>query len=134
MLYPIAIKQGDDKTAHAIFFPDIENLVSACDELDDILSMATECIDLHFSGLAEDGEKIPLPGKFSNHQANPEYAGCMWAWLDVDLSKYDTKTHKINITLPQFLINKIDEKVASHKHLYKSRSNYLAQLASRDLT
>ncbi|MBQ9184011.1 MAG: type II toxin-antitoxin system HicB family antitoxin [Neisseriaceae bacterium] len=57
----------------------------------------------------------------------------MWAWVDVDLSKYDIKTHKINVTLPQFLITKIDEKVAAHKALYKSRSNYLTQLAINDL-
>lgn len=133
MLYPIAIKQGNDKVAHAIFFPDVPNLASACDELDEILTTAQECIDMHFNGLVEDGEEIPLPQNFSNYANNPEYQGMMWAWVDVDLTKYDSKTHKINITLPQFLINKIDEKVASHKHLYKSRSNYLAQLASRDL-
>lgn len=133
MLYPIAVKLGNEQTAHAIFFPDIPHLVSACDELDDLLHCAIECIDLHFSGLAEDGENIPLPTKFSTHQQNPKYTGYMWAWVDIDLAKYNTKTHKINITLPQFLINQIDEKVASHKHLYKSRSNYLAQLASRDL-
>lgn len=133
MLYPIAILQGDDKTAHAILFPDVPNLASACDELDDVLAIATECIDVHFSGLAEDGEPIPLPTKFADHAKNDEYKGMMWAWIDVDLSKYDTKSHKINITLPNYLITKIDEKVKAHKSLYKSRSNYLAQLASRDL-
>ncbi|MFB6348924.1 type II toxin-antitoxin system HicB family antitoxin [Moraxella sp. ZJ142] len=102
MLYSIAIKLGNDKVAHSIFFPDVPHLVSACDELDDVLSCATECIDLHFSGLAEDGEPIPMPSKFSVHQQNPKYDGFIWAWIDVDLSKYDTKAHKINIALPHF--------------------------------
>lgn len=133
MLYPIAIKQGNDTTAHSIFFPDVENLVSACDNLDDVLHIATECIDLHFSGLVEDGEEIPLPTSLNHHQNNPDYAGFMWAWIDVDLSKYDNRTQKVNVSLPQFLINKIDEKVNAHKALYKSRSNYLAMLAQRDL-
>ena len=75
MLYPIAILKGDDKTAHGIFFPDVPNLASACDDLQDIHKMALECLDVHFS----------------------------------------------------------DEKVAAHKSLYKSRSNYLAQLAMADL-
>lgn len=134
MLYPIAIKQGDEKTAHSIFFPDIENLVSACDDLDDVLHTATECIDLHFSGLVEDGEEIPLPKSIKHHQNNTDYADCTWAWIDIDLSKYDTRTQKVNVTLPQFLINKIDDKVNAHKALYKSRSNYLAMLAQRDLS
>lgn len=134
MLYNIVIKQGDEKTAHSIFFPDIENLVSACDDLDDVLHTATECIDLHFSGLVEDGEEIPLPKSIKHYQNNPEYAGCTWAWIDIDLSKYDNRTQKVNVTLPQFLINKIDDKVNAHKALYKSRSNYLAMLAQRDLS
>ena len=133
MLYPIAVFKGDEKTAHAIIFPDIENGATCCDELSDMLTMANEFIDLHFNGLAEDGEKIPLPQNFDKHLNNPKYQGCMWAWVDVDLSKYDIKTHKINVTLPQFLITKIDEKVAAHKALYKSRSNYLTQLAINDL-
>lgn len=135
MLYPIAVfKSDDDNTSHAILFPDVQNGATACDELSDMHQMAKEFIDLHFEGLAEDGEPIPLPKNFNEHLANPEYDGCMWAWIDVDLSKYDVKSHKINITLPHYLINKIDEKVAAHKSLYKSRSNYLAQLAMSDLT
>lgn len=133
MLYPVAVQLGDERTAHAILFPDVPNLASACDELEDVLSVATECLDLHFNGLAEDGDTIPLPQKFAQHQANDEYQDCVWFWIDVDLSKYSAQSHKINITLPHFLINKIDEKVANHKQLYKSRSNYIAQLASRDL-
>lgn len=134
MLYPIAVlKSNDDKVAHAILFPDVENGATCCDELSDMHQMAHEFIDLHFEGLAEDGEPIPLPQDFNKHLANPEYDGCMWAWIDVDLSKYDMRTHKVNITLPQFLITKIDEKVNAHKSLYKSRSNYLAQLAMADL-
>ncbi|WP_238958704.1 type II toxin-antitoxin system HicB family antitoxin [Moraxella catarrhalis] len=58
MLYPIAILKGGDKTAHGIFFPDVPNLASACDELQDIHKMALECLDVHFSGLVADGEEI----------------------------------------------------------------------------
>lgn len=134
MLYPIAILKGDHQTAHGIFFPDVENLASACDDLQDVHKTALEALDLHFSGLVEDAEPIPLPSNFETHTQNPAYEGMMWAWVDVDLSKYDMKSHKINITLPNYLIAKIDEKVNAHKSLYKSRSNYLAQLALADLS
>lgn len=134
MLYPIAVFKGDDTTAHAIVFPDVPNKATCCDELSDMHTMANEFIDLHFSSLVEDNEPIPLPHNFEEHLANPEYDGCMWAWIDVNLSKYDVKSHKINITLPNHLIAKIDEKVNNHKSLYKSRSNYLAQLAMADVS
>ena len=88
----------------------------------------------HYRPVYERGDRISPPEIIEGCTACPKYKGCMWAWIDVDLSKYDTKTHKINITLPQFLITKIDEKVATHKTLYKSRSNYLAQLAMNDLS
>lgn len=134
MLYPIAVfKSNDNNTAHAILFPDVANGATACDELHQMHQIANEFIHLHFEGLAEDGEPIPLPKNFDTHLANPAYNGCMWAWIDVDLSKYDIKSHKINITLPNYLIAKIDNKVNAHKSLYKSRSNYLAQLAMADL-
>lgn len=95
--------------------------------------MALECLDVHFSSLVDDGEEIPLPANFDAHTQNSQFDGMMWAWVDVDLSKYDIKSHKINITLPNHLIAKIDEKVSARKSLYKSRSNYLAQLAMADL-
>lgn len=101
MLYPIAIIKGDENIAHAILLPDVENEATCCDELSDMHQMAHEFIDLHFEGLAEDGESIPLPRDFNEYLANPKYQGCIWAWIGVDLSKYDIKSHKINITLPK---------------------------------
>lgn len=133
-LYPIAILKGDDKTAHGIFFPDVLNLSTACDELNDAHKMALECLDVHFSGLVEDGEEIPLPTNFEAHTQSSQFDGMIWAWIDVDLSKCDVKSHEINVTPPNYLIIKIDKKVSAHKSLYKSRSNYLAQLAMADLS
>lgn len=95
MLYPIAVfKSDDDNTAHAILFPDVENGATAWDELSEMLAMANEFITLHFEGLSKDGEPIPLPKNFDEHLSNPKYDGCMWAWIDVDLSKYDVKSRK----------------------------------------
>lgn len=133
MLYPVAVLKGDAATAHGLFFPDVPGVASAVDELADLHTAAVEALDLHFSSLIEEGDRIPMPASFNDHADNPEYSGMMWAWVDIDVSRYDTRTHKINVTMPSYLVSKIDEKVSQHKALYKSRSNYLAQLAEKDL-
>ncbi|EMA4402894.1 type II toxin-antitoxin system HicB family antitoxin, partial [Escherichia coli] len=52
--------------------------------------------------------------------------------VDIDLSKYDGKAVKLNITLPQNLLTKIDSYVESHKE-YGSRSGFIAELARREI-
>lgn len=134
MLYPIAIeKPANTNECYGVIVPDIAGCFSAGDTLDEAVKNAHEAIILHLDMLADEGEDIPQATNISSHQDNPDYQGMIWALVEVDLSAYMGKAEKINVTLPSRLIVKIDEKVKAHKSLYKSRSNYLAQLASRDL-
>lgn len=94
--------------------------------------MAIEAIELHLEGLVEDGEQIPLPSDIGAYMDNPEYEGVTWALAPVDVNRYLGKTEKINVTLPSRLIHMIDEKVASNKERYKSRSNFIALLAEKN--
>ena len=134
MLYPIAIeKPANTNECYGVIVPDIAGCFSAGDTLDEAVKNAHEAIILHLDMLADEGEDIPQATNITSHQDNPDYQGMIWALVEVDLSDYMGKAEKINVTLPSRLIVKIDEKVKAHKSLYKSRSNYLAQLASRDL-
>ncbi len=133
MLYPIAIERGDDNHAHGIIVPDVAGCFSAADNYNDIIENATEAITGHLECLAEMGEEIPLPSSIDNHIDNPDYADMTWALVPVDVSRYLGKTEKINVTMPSRLIRLIDEKVASNKALYKSRSGYLSTLAEEKL-
>ena len=88
MLYPIAIKRGDDTTAHGIFIPDLEGCFSAADDYQDAIDNAIEAIELHLEGLVADGKAIPLPSSINNHMDNPEYEGMTWALVQVDVNRY----------------------------------------------
>jgi hypothetical protein len=66
------------------------------------------------------------------HAANPAYAGCTWALVDIDVTKYLGKAQKLNITLPGYLLNRIDEYVLHHPE-EKSRSGFLASAALKVL-
>ncbi len=133
MLYPIAIEHGDDSRAFGVVVPDIPGCFSAGDTLDEAIANAREAIDFHLDGLAEDNAEIPVAGSFAKHQANPEYAGWIWAVVEVDVTRYLGKAEKINITLPASLIRRIDEFVARHPE-YRSRSGFLAQSALDRIT
>lgn len=134
MLYPIVIeKPTNENECYGVIVPDVAGCFSAGDTLDEAIKNAHEAISLHLDMLASDGDDIPQATSITNHQDNPDYQGMVWALVEVDLSAYMGKAEKINVTLPSRLIAKIDAKVKANKSFYKSRSNYLAQLASRDL-
>ena len=132
MHYPIAISTGDENYAWSVEVPDIPGCYSAGDDLDDAMAMAREAIEGHFEILAEDGAAIPSAQKVTLHAANPQYAGCTWAVVDIDVTKYLGKAQKLNITLPGYLLNRIDEYVLHHPE-EKSRSGFLASAALKVL-
>jgi hypothetical protein len=96
------------------------------------MAMDGETIRGHLEILAEDGAPIPVAQKVTLHAANPEFAGCTWAVVDIDVTKYLGKAEKLNITLPRHLLNRIDDYVRNHPD-QKSRSNFLATAALKVL-
>ncbi len=74
----------------------------------------------------EDGGDIPAMRPLSEHQADPDFAGWIWAVLDVPVERYFGPAEKINITLPRRLLAKIDEYARSHG---ETRSGFLAEAA-----
>ena len=132
MLYPIAIRPGDEQHAWGVDVPDIPGCFSAGEDLDDAMAMAREAIEGHLEILAEDCARIPVATPVSAHVSNPEYEGCIWALVDIDITRYLGKAEKLNITLPANLLNRIDEYVKHHPE-QKSRSGFLASAALKVL-
>lgn len=132
MLFPIAILPGDDTHAWGVEVPDIPGCYSAGDDLDDAIAMAREAIEGHLELLAQDQQEIPKASKVSVHAANSDYAGCTWALIDIDITRYLGKAEKLNITLPAYLLNRIDVYVKNHPE-HKSRSGFLAEAALKIL-
>ena len=57
-----------------------------------------------------------------------QYADVTWALVDIDVINYLGKAQKLNITLPGYLLTRIDEYVLHHPE-EKSRSGFLASAA-----
>ncbi|SEK53783.1 Predicted nuclease of the RNAse H fold, HicB family [Pseudomonas sp. NFIX51] len=125
MHYPISIEWGDEHTATGIQIPDIPGAVTAGDTFEAAYSAAIEIAHVMLEELAREGQAIPLPSPTSTHRANPDFEGMGWGMLAID------KTEKVNVTLPGYVIQRIDRFVREHN--IKSRSSFLADAAMEKL-
>lgn len=126
MKFPIAIEPGNDTTAWGVVVPDLPGCFSAGDTAEEAFANAAVAIDAHCELLAEDNQDIPTPRPLAERQADPEFSGWVWALVDVDVSRYDGRAEKINITLPRRLLSRIDEYAKAHG---ATRSGFLADAA-----
>jgi predicted RNase H-like HicB family nuclease len=126
MKFIIAIEPALEGTSYGVVVPDLPGCFSAGDTLDEAISNAHEAIDLVCETMIEDGLDIPLGKTIAEHQKDPEFAGWVWAMVDVPVEKYLGPAEKINITIPRLLLSRIDEYARSHG---ATRSGFLAQAA-----
>jgi len=89
---------------------------------------AREAIDLWCETVIQDGGEIPVTHSLAHHQADPEFAGWVWAVIEVPVERYMGPAEKINITLPRMLLNRINTYTKAHGI---SRSSFLAQAAQQ---
>ena len=131
MQYPICIEWGDDFTATGIQIPDIPSAVTAGDSFEEAYNAAVEVAHIMLQEMASDGRAIPMPTSVAAYHGNDEYAGMGWGMLELDISPYLGKTEKVNVTLPGYVIQRIDRYVREHK--VKSRSSFLTDAALEKL-
>ena len=126
MRYPIAIHH-DDNSAYGVTVPDIPGCFSAGDTFDEALINTEEAILGHIDILAEDGDIAPLATSIEAHRKNPDFKEATWGFVDVDITPFLGKSEKINVTLPSFVIHKIEQAGV------KNRSKFLAEAALKAL-
>lgn len=126
MKFIIAIEPGNDTIAWGVVVPDLPGCFSAGDTLDEAMDNAREAIDLHVQTMLEDGESIAPARTLAQWQADPEYAGWVWAVVDAPVEKYFGPADKINITVPRLILARIDDYAKRHG---MSRSGFLVEAA-----
>lgn len=123
MKYPIVIHK-DENSDFGVTFPDIPGCFSAGSTIEEAIAMAQEAAECHIEGMLLDSEPIPVASSIEHHISNPEYSDCVWALVDVDISKLSLKSKRVNITIPERLLNTVDHYAKNHG---ESRSGLLAQ-------
>ncbi|MDM7482201.1 MAG: type II toxin-antitoxin system HicB family antitoxin [Halomonas sp.] len=132
MLFPIAIERGDEQHAYGVIVPDLPGCHSAGDTFEEALANAKEAIDGWLEVAVEYGDPIPEATSIEHHMDNPDFTGWIWAVVDIDVTPYLGKSHKINVTLPDLLVKQIDDFVARHPG-DKTRSGFLSRVAMAEL-
>jgi len=127
MLYPVYVHLGDENHAHGVTIPDFPGCFSAADDWDLLPNAIQEAIELYCEG--EDMD-IPAPTPLEKLIANTDYEGGAWMLVDVDVSRLSTKPVRINISLPENLVQSIDRYAKAH-HL--TRSGFLAKAALAEI-
>lgn len=126
MQLPIAIHK-DDGSVYGVTVPDIPGCFSSGETLDEAINNAREAIYGHLEVLLEEGEGIDLKSSAVESLAKEDvYRGAIWAMVDVDLSALDPKPERVNISMPRFVLRRIDNYVKVH---HESRSGFLARAA-----
>jgi predicted RNase H-like HicB family nuclease len=108
MNYPIVIHK-DRGSDYGVTVPDLPGCFSAGSTLDEAMAMAKEAIELHLEGLIEEGLPVPEPRPIQEHHRNPDYAdAALWGVVTVDESKLPIKAVRLNITMPQRIVERVD--------------------------
>ncbi|MDR5731444.1 type II toxin-antitoxin system HicB family antitoxin [Caballeronia sp. LZ025] len=126
MEFAIAIHK-EPESCYGVIVPNVPGVFSAGDTIDEALRNAREAIVAHVQTIIEEGEKVEINStSIEELITDPDYEGAIWAFVEVDLSKLDSKPERINISLPRFVLHKIDSYVEAR---HETRSGFLARAA-----
>lgn len=128
MRYAIMI-QKDENSDFGVIVLDLPGCFSAGNTIEEAVENSKEAILCHLEGMLDDNEDIPTPMAVEQHYLQAQHQGIL-AFVDIDLSEIAGKTKRIDITLPQKLIKKIDK---SANELGLSRSAYIAEMAAMNV-
>jgi predicted RNase H-like HicB family nuclease len=126
----IAVVHKDPKSDFGVSFPDFPGCVTAGSSIDEAKDMAHDALALHIKGMLEDGESIPAPSKLEDIMADPGYSDAV-AVLVVSVSETKPRSVRVNITVPEDMLRKID---AVAKKRGMSRSSFLVNAAQNAIT
>jgi len=121
----IGLIRKDTDSDFGVDFPDFPGCISAGTTLDEARRMAQEALELHVGGMIEDGEALPVGSSLETIMADPENADAV-AFV-VTVPDAADRTVRVNITLPERLLRRIDERA-------KNRSAFLARAAEKALS
>lgn len=132
MRFPIVLIFNPESNDYKVTVPDMPGCTCRATSMDAALNEIIGVIEAHLSLLAEYSEQIPTASCFEDYVSKMEYRGGVWAIVDIDITPYLGKSHKINVTLPELLIKKIDDCVTTHPD-FTTRSGFLAAAAIKEL-
>ena len=107
MKYAVVIHK-DRKSDFGVTVPDLPGCYSLGHSFEEALENSIEAIECHVEGLLKDGDPLPVAKSIEEHMKKYAYKNGVWAYVSVDLSRLSGKAKRINITIPEYVLSKID--------------------------
>ena len=126
----IAVVHKDPKSDFGVSFPDFPGCITAGSTIDEAKDMAHDALSLHIKGMLEDGDNIPDPSKLEDIINDTDYSDAA-AILVVSVSEVKPRSVRVNITVPEDILRKIDS-IAKKRGM--SRSSFLVHAAQDAIT
>lgn len=123
----IALLRKEKDSDFGVDFPDFPGCITAGKTLEEAHKRASEALKFHIKGMLEDGDIIPEPSSLDEIMADPANKDAVSFLVTVA----DTKTKRVNITLPEKDLEAIDQYARRRK---MSRSAFLLEAAKRTMT
>jgi len=123
----IALLHKERHSNYGANFPDFPGAITAASTLEELRGMAEEMLAFHMEGLIEDGEPIPDPTPLDGITEHPDHRDAV-AVLAVQAPA--TSSVRINITVPEAMLKRIDRYAAKHG---LTRSGFLVRAARHDM-
>lgn len=124
MEIPVVIHK-DEGSVYGVSVPDIPGCYSWGDDIEAAMKNVRVAIHSHVETMLTLNEPVEIKAsRIEDLQGDEEFRGGVWALIDVDLTKLDAKPERINISLPRFVLSKID-RFAESRH--ETRSGLIAR-------
>jgi predicted RNase H-like HicB family nuclease len=126
MRHYIGLIHKDADSDFGVSFPDLPGVVTAGTRLDEARELAEEALALHIEGLVDDGEVIPEPSTLEQVMSDPDNRSGVAILVSVKSDQ--PKVVRVNVTLPEDILEQIDEYAQAHGF---TRSGLLVQAAKK---
>ena len=123
ILFPVVVHK-DPESDYSVTIPDMPGCFTAGKNIEEAVSNVQDAAECHYTGEAE----LPISSNLERWLNDPDYAGGTWLLVNVDLSRINIKSRRVNITLPENLLSAIDRYAEAHQ---LTRSGLLAQAAGQ---
>jgi predicted RNase H-like HicB family nuclease len=125
----IALIHKEPSTGFGASFPDFPGAVTVADTLEELRAAAEEVLAFHIEGMLEDGEDIPAASVLDTVVTLDDYKDAV-AVLVVKAPDSVSPAVRINITIPDQMLKRIDRHAAKHG---LTRSGFLVQAARTEI-
>jgi predicted RNase H-like HicB family nuclease len=126
----IGVVHKDADSDYGVSFPDFPGCITAGSTIDEASDMAHEALQFHIEGMIGNGYEIPAPSSLESIMADPDFSDGI-AYMVVSVSDKKSRTVRINVTVPDTVLKKVDEEA---KKRGVSRSAFLVDAAQNSIS